>query len=384
MSVMPLSIKLLARRLNCEHAQRYLRFYRTSANTPLDFGLSERGKFYEIPVEELTSLGLNKTLPKAYRKQFDTLGECVSMCRGSLLETLHCMKAVRPSFPPIRVVLWGKLGTGKSMTLCQAVHAAYTGQWVVVHHRDAMALTRKVNEVEMSTWKTGRINDPLNAVTILQNFKQQNAALWKSLAELKTQKTYEWTKNDKTLEGRPITEIVEMGISAPFMASDCVGALFKELRHNASLGRLKLFVAIDHANSLYGKTLVRRADRTYVTPADLTLVAHYRKFFANDWSNGLVLLVADKKEVVSARDKLTVPLNTPLELFGEEGFEAIDPFIPIHTQLYNQEEADAVHAYYKEANWLVTPGGRSDEGRRQLAYLSGFNPAHYEQLCAFT
>lgn len=36
-----------------------------------------------------------------------------------------------------------------------------------------MELTRKVAEVEMSTFKQGRINDPINAGRFLQQFKQQ-------------------------------------------------------------------------------------------------------------------------------------------------------------------------------------------------------------------
>lgn len=40
--------------------------------------------------------------------------------------------------------------------------------------------------------------------------------------------------------------------------------------------------------------------------------------------NGVVLMVADKKETSSARDKVTVPRNTPLELFGEKGLNYIE------------------------------------------------------------
>lgn len=55
-----------------------------------------------------------------------------------------------------------------------------------------------------------------------------------------------------------------MGLSAPLLATDCVGALFEELRRYASKGAIKVLLAMDQANSLYGKTLIKRADRTYV------------------------------------------------------------------------------------------------------------------------
>lgn len=95
-------------------------------------------------------------------------------------------------------------------------------------------------------------------------------------------------------------------------------------------------------------------------------------------SNGLVLMVADKKEVSDARDKLTVPRHTPLELFGEEGFEHVEvnhyvcfltrysgimlyclfqPFIPIETQLYTEDEADNMYKYYTDKKWISSKNG---------------------------
>lgn len=108
-----------------------------------------------------------------------------------------------------------------------------------------------------------------------------------------------------------------------------------------------------------------------------------RKFFKDDWSNGLVLMIADKREIADARDTLAVPIDTPIELFTEKGFEDIDPFIPIETKLYTEAEARILHDYYKEKNWLVTDEARSDAGLKQMFYLSAFNPYYFERLCAF-
>jgi len=54
------------------------------------------------------------------------------------------------------------------------------------------------------------------------------------------------------------------GLSAPYLATDCLGALFKELRIHATSGEIKLLVLIDKANGLFGKCVVRRPDRTTV------------------------------------------------------------------------------------------------------------------------
>ncbi|CAI4224127.1 unnamed protein product [Auanema sp. JU1783] len=359
------------------------RFYRTSSDNLSSFTPAEAGKLYEIPKDVATQLQFQKTLPSALRKQFDTLGEVVLMLRSSFFEVAACMEAVKPSFPTIKTVLWGAFGTGKSVTLNQVVHYANINGWVVVHVPSAMDFTRRVSEVEMSTYKAGRINDPINSVAILTQFKHQNSNLWKNLSELKTCKNYEWNKNEKTAEGRPLTDIVEMGLSAPYIATDCVGALLSELKHHASSGTIKVLAAVDDANSLWGKTLVKKADRTYANAKELTLVHHFVKFISSDWSNGLVLMVADKKETSDARDQLTVPLHTPLELFGEEGFETIEPFVPVETSQYSKEELTNIYKYYFDKKWISSAEGRSEAGKLQMMHLSGFNPHYFERLAAF-
>ncbi|PIO68140.1 hypothetical protein TELCIR_10089, partial [Teladorsagia circumcincta] len=151
-----------------------------------------------------------------------------------------------------------------------------------------------------------------------------NQHVWKTLSGLKTERDYVWTRNERTPVDKPITDIVEI-----------------------------VFVGIDEANSLWGKTLVKKADRSYASPSDLTLVNHYRDLIAPGWQNGCILLVADKKEVSNARDDVTVPRHTPLELFGEEGFHFIEPFLPIETKQYTKEEVSNMYQYYYDKSTLL-------------------------------
>uniref|UniRef100_A0A0M3JS13 Deoxyhypusine hydroxylase n=1 Tax=Anisakis simplex TaxID=6269 RepID=A0A0M3JS13_ANISI len=339
--------------------------------------LNDVGRLYKVSDDVVKRLSFDKILPIRFAKQIETLNECVWLCRRPFLEVINCLKAVRTTAPNLRIVLWGKFGTGKSTTLYQTLHYAHLHQWIVFTVRSGIYLTRSAKEIQMSTYHPGRIDVPLQAIEMLQLFKQNNAPYWSKLSELKTGKNYEWTKVEKTSMGRPITDIVEMGLSAPFIASDCVGALLRELKWHATENHFRLLFVIDDANSLFGKTTVKRADRSYAAANDLTLVHHIRK------TNGACVMVADKKELSDARDAVTIPLNTPLELFGEEGFDAIEPFIPIETELYTEQETNALYDYYKQKHWIATQNGRSEVGRKQLMYLSAFNPFDYERLCAF-
>lgn len=216
--------------------------------------------------------------------------------------------------------------------------------------------------------------------------------------ELTTERQYDWSNVERTAAGAPITELVEMGLSAPFSACDCVGALGRELRRHASAGAVRVLVAVDQANSLYSeRTLIKKADFSKARADEVSLALHVRRFLERDWRNGACLLVADKAEFSRIAETLDFPLNTPLELFGEAGFDAIDPFVPLETLHYSRAEADALHDYYVEKRWLATekggcpgplaqsapPSARSQQGRDQLYFLSGCNPYLYERLCAF-
>ncbi|KAK6047624.1 hypothetical protein COOONC_14872 [Cooperia oncophora] len=135
---------------------------------------------------------------------------------------------------------------------------------------------------------------------------------------------------------------------------------------------------------LYGvRPWSRKPIGAMLPPSDLSLVSHFRGLIAPEWQNGCILLVADKKEVVDARDEVTVPRNTPLELFGEEGFYFIEPFLPIETKQYTKEEVSNMYQYYHDKRWLASEKARSEDGKQQLMYLSAFNPFYFERLCAF-
>ncbi|KAI6172169.1 Deoxyhypusine hydroxylase [Aphelenchoides besseyi] len=354
----------------------------TASTNPVEFSTADIGKLYKVEAAISEELNLNKTLPVHYRSQLNTFKECVWMCRAPLLEVINCLKSVNSEKPSLRIVLWGPYGTGKTMTLNQTVHYAHQEQFVVVHIPTVMRWTRMRTPHQLSTHKPGRLDIPLHATEMLQLFKQQNQHVWSKLNELKTEREYAWTKVEKTAAERPVTDIVDMGISAPFTATDCVGALFRELRRHASLKNIKLLVAIDQANSLYGKTKIKKADFTWATSDEVSIVIQTRKFLRNDWRNGACVIVADQAEISDFYDTLTVPLITPRELFGQEVFESIDPFVPIETRHYTKQEADVIFDYYCDKKWITK--GNSKEGRLQTFYLSGFNPYNYERLCAFT
>ena len=57
------------------------------------------------------------------------------------------------------------------------------------------------------------------------------------LLQLRVAKEYVWSKREKTEEGAPLLELVELGMSRVKYASECVVAVVKEIKAHSTQGR---------------------------------------------------------------------------------------------------------------------------------------------------
>lgn len=121
---------------NCTAVFSLRNYIKSATDDPLELSREDIGKMYHIPLEKTKLAALDKILPRKLQKQVETFEECALLVRSQFLEVIHCFKAVRTTFPSIRVVLWGKFGTGKTTTLAQAVHYAQTQNWVIFNVKE--------------------------------------------------------------------------------------------------------------------------------------------------------------------------------------------------------------------------------------------------------
>nr|CAD7449403.1 unnamed protein product [Timema bartmani] len=66
---------------------------------------------------------------------------------------------------------------------------------------------------------------------------------------------------------------------------------------------------------------------------------------------------------------------------GSNGFEHMDPFVPIRVSEYNAKEIESCLQYYIDRRWIQNPNLRTEDGRKELAFLSGNNPYHLMNMC---
>ncbi|NXI44336.1 RT29 protein, partial [Galbula dea] len=346
----------------------------TSENDPANHTKLHEGRHYSIPLEEVKAV-FPHGLPYRFQQQIKTFNEACLMVRQPALELFTYLKNSNFAHPAVRYVIYGERGTGKTMTLCHVVHYCTRQGWLVVHIPDAHLWVKNCKELMQSSYNKERLDQPLEASFWLKNFKASNERF---LKEIKTQRKYVWGKRESTEEGRPLSEVVEQGLARVRSASDAVGVVLKEVREQCHLGSFRLLVAVDGVNALWGRTTLKKEDKSPVSPEELTLVYNLRKMMMNNWSGGAVVTT------LSQTGSLFKPSSAylPQELLGKEGFDALDPFVPIAVPNYSPGEFESCYRYYLDRKWLQHEKARTEDGKEELRFLSGSNPRQLERLVA--
>ncbi|KAF4088412.1 hypothetical protein AMELA_G00081570 [Ameiurus melas] len=352
--------------------------FRISENDPACHTGQHAGQYYTLPSEHVRTM-FPHGLPSRFQMQIKTFNEACVMVRQPALELISYLKRADYSKPALRYLLYGETGCGKTMSLCHALHFCSSQGWLVLHIPDAHLWVKNCSELLPSSSRPGRFDQPIQASQWLKNFKVTNDHF---LTKIKTTKRYVWTKRESTEEGRPLAELVNQGVTRVKSSSDVVGALLHELRlqaGSASDGAFRMAVAIDGVNALWGRTTLKKEDKSEVSAEELTLIHNLRKMLRNDWSGGAILTTLSQTgSLYTSRSAYL-----PTELLGEVGFDKMDPFVPIPVSNYNEQEFESCYLYYMDRNWLQHPHSQTEEGKKELIFLSNRNPSILERLCAF-
>ncbi|XP_051901638.1 28S ribosomal protein S29, mitochondrial isoform X2 [Pristis pectinata] len=322
---------------------------------------------------------LRTTFPHGFTRRFQqqikTFGEACIMVRRPGLELVGYLKAANYSHPVIRYVIYGEKGCGKTLTLCNAVQYCAKQNWLILYVPDAYLWVKHCKELMPSTYNQARFDQPLEASTWLKNFRITNERF---LAELKTRQKYTWSKREATEEGRPLGEVVDQGIARVKNASDVVGVLFKELKSQCLPDTYRMLVAVDGVNALWGPTTMKKEDKSQVLPSELTLIHNLRKLLSNDWAGGAMVTTLTQTGALGASQLSYLPL----ELLRKDGFDALDPFVPIQVTNYTQKEFESCYQYYIDRKWIQHEKALSEEGKQELIFLSNYNPGTFDRICS--
>ncbi|XP_033152495.1 28S ribosomal protein S29, mitochondrial [Drosophila mauritiana] len=347
--------------------------FRTAVSNPGEHSAMQVAKFYTIPAEQKKQIFSGGGLPKQYEQQIKTFTEACLMVRNPALELLQYIKDGDLTKPVVRYVLYGENGTGKTLTMAHVLHYGALNDFLLVHVPWAPNWMKRPKEASNAAGQEGMIDLPFDAAAWLVHFKAQNGPLLQRL-QLKTSKEYVWSKRESTPAGSSLIELVEHGIARIKYASETTAALIAELKQLSTAGQCKVMVAIDGFNAFFHPvTRIFSDNKQLVTPDRVTLTQPFLDITNYDWTNGVCVLSVDKIAMTEGY----MDSYMPRYLLGKEGFEHLDPFVPIHVENYTDKEFHSYISYYLDRHWInKTPQGFEE----QLKFMSNKNPYSLMQL----
>ncbi|XP_038073259.1 28S ribosomal protein S29, mitochondrial-like [Patiria miniata] len=349
--------------------------FRTSESSPANHGMQHVGQYYTIPKQDVKKI-LPVGSPTRWEQMIVPFQEAAIMVRQPAVETIDYLKRANYDHPPVRYVLYGRRGSGKTMTLCHTLHYCHSQGWLIVHVPCAISWTVKGRfDYIDSVRHEGMYDQPAFSTEWLKYFRARNEHF---LKELQSTDSYVWSKRETTEKGQPLLAIVDQGISRPKNASDAIGVILKELQRQSWSGAFKMLFAVKGVNGFFAdKTIVRKPGGYIIPVREMTMVQHFKKMLQGKWINGAIVTSVDQHLLRPPRNDYK-----PLHLLQKEGFEMMDPFVPIYVDNYTDKEFESCIAFYKEKRWLQNESAYSEDGKSQLRFLTEKNPGSLCRVCA--
>lgn len=348
--------------------------FRTNETNPSKHNKSHLSRFYTVPPNVRKQIFGTGGFPKKYETQLKTFTECCMMVREPAVEIMDYVRSTNFNKPVNRFVLYGEDGAGKSLTLAHLLHYGHSEGFVLVHVPWVPNWLKRPKEIANSISHEGCVDLPLDGAAWLLHFMTQNKTLLAKL-DLRLSKDYVWSKRETTLTGAPLMELIEHGINRAKYSCDVIAALLQELKQQSTQGKLKTMVAIDGFNAFFHpNTRVVTENKVRVTPDMISLTKPFLDITNPDWSNGVCIVTVDRMALTEERMESVLPLY----LLRREGFEHLDPFVPVRVDNYSEQEFYSCLQYYLDRKWIQTTGEGYDV---ELEFLSARNPYTLMKIC---
>ncbi|XP_035732961.1 28S ribosomal protein S29, mitochondrial-like [Vespa mandarinia] len=347
--------------------------FRTIESNPVNHNEQHLNRIYTIQSHIVKTLYQNIGIPKNFLTLSTAFNECSILVRNPALEVISYLEQADYNRPINKYVLYGKFGTGKSMTLMHILHYAFIKQMIIVHVPSPNIWFRFPKEIANSYKSPDIIDLPIDAGKWLLYFKSQNNDLLSKL-DLKISRDYQWNIREKASNGTSLLEMIEFGINRVRYASSVIDALLMELKEASIAGKCKVLAAVDGYNAFWSdQTGIRNDAKVWVNPRQISLTLSFLNFIKADWCNGAAVLTLDAKACKDKRES-----DHPRYLLGKDGFECLDPFIPILIENYNKAEFESLMEYYKERKWIRDINA---DGLAEIWALTIGHPLEIRQIC---
>ncbi|KAH9513215.1 28S ribosomal protein S29, mitochondrial [Bulinus truncatus] len=353
--------------------------YRTHECDPRQHTLDHVGLYYNIPQEEIEGV-LKNCIAPCHLRLMKTFNEYGMMVRKPALELNDYIRNTNLNHPTTRFLLYGRKGSGKNCVMLHTMQHFHRDGWLILNVPWAGYWARGwYKEVTESTYKAGRYDLPTDGADWLSHFLNQNKGIFKNM---KTTSEYIWTKREKAEVGTPLEEIIHFGKTRIKFSADCVGVLLKEIRNQAQALGLKVLVVVTAVNAFYVQwdhlNAIKNSGKKKLHPSEISLIHNFKKMLTPTWTHGVAVCSVEE----SANNENARENYTPLYLLKQEGFEALDPFVPILVPEFTEKEALSTVNYYIDHNWIQNDHGKTEEGKKEIIFVSNHNPFTLQKVCS--
>lgn len=270
--------------------------FRCLEDDPRKHNLNHVGQFYTVSPED-SKIFLLGGIPKSYEIQTKTFNETCFMVRKPALDLINCLANLDYEKPAVRFVLYGKLGSGKSLSMAHALHWAYKNGFLLVHVPWVGNWMRRCKEMSASEGQEGYYDLNLDAAAWLVHFKSQNEVILKK-EDLKTTQDHVWSKRESTPKDSPLTALIDHGVNRIKYATAAIKALSEEIKILSKMKKCRTLVAIDGFNAFfYPETRVFAERKEIVPPNKITITEPFLNLTKFDWNNSAIVVTVDEMAI---------------------------------------------------------------------------------------
>ncbi|EDV26615.1 uncharacterized protein TRIADDRAFT_54798 [Trichoplax adhaerens] len=277
------------------------------------------GQFYTVRQDDMDAV-LAKALPRRLTSFSKVIGSADIMIRDPAIDIINQLKKRSPDEQPLKFIIGGRDGTGKTVTLAHVIHYCYRSNWFILHVPSVYKWISPNCEVKRSHRRKKFWDQIDHACEWLKLCKSINKHL---IGNMFIKETFHYGRGDKFVKGDSLAKVIEQGLLKSEFSVDVVECILQEL---ATQNEIPVLYAVDEYNAFFGKSAVQDWDKKN--------------------RNGAYVMA------ISRTGAPRTHCYTAKQLLPGVGMKRSEPYSPKVVSNLTKEEVKTFIHYYKMKSWL--------------------------------
>ncbi|RDD45710.1 28S ribosomal protein S29, mitochondrial [Trichoplax sp. H2] len=341
----------------------------SKVNNPVLHDIEHIGQFYTVRQDDMDAV-LAKALPRRLTSFSKVIGSADIMIRDPAIDIINQLKKRSPDEQPLKFIIGGRDGTGKTVTLAHVIHYCYRSNWFILHVPSVYKWISPNCEVKRSHRRKKFWDQIDHACEWLKLCKSINKHL---IGNMFIKKTFHYGRGDKFVKGDSLAKVIEQGLLKSEFSVDVVECILQEL---ATQNEIPVLYAVDEYNAFFGKSAVQDWDKKNIDPVYLSLIANFTRVLEpkSRLRNGAYVMA------ISRTGAPRTHCYTAKQLLPGVGMRRSEPYSPKVVSNLTKEEVKTFIHYYKMKSWL---NYENDTEINEIHDLTSGNPLLLSKISAW-